>query len=127
MLQQHVNQEHQLTRSEELLQQVHQQVKQQQELQKLQQRNPCNHQSQPLQDGAAVSHEKRNIVIFGFSILKGINRKILDQKLLNSKVFYRFYPDATSKYFFFFFFTKYMLQRYQQTKQLTINKKLKKF
>ena len=26
-----------------------------------------------------------------------------------------------------FFFTKYMLQRYQQTKQLTVNKKLKKF
>ena len=28
-------------------------------------------------------------------------------------------------YIYFFFFTKYVLQRYQQTKQLTINKKLK--
>ena len=29
--------------------------------------------------------------------------------------------------FHLIFLTKYMLQRYQQTKQLTINKKLKKF
>ena len=28
-------------------------------------------------------------------------------------------------YIYIFFFTKYVLQRYQQTKQLTINKKLK--
>ena len=99
--QQHQTQEQQLTRSEELLQQLHQQVQhQQQELQKLQQRNPCNHQSQPLQDRHAnlctVSNEKRNIVIFGDSIPKGI----LGQKLFNAKVFYRFFPGATSRDFF---------------------------
>ena len=103
--QQHQTQEQQLTRSEELLQQLHQQVQEmQQEMQKLQQRNPCNHQSQPVQEKHAnvgtVSNEKRNIVIFGDSISKGINRKILGQKLFNAKVFYRFFPGATSRDFF---------------------------
>ena len=103
--QQHQTQEQQLNRSEELLQQLHQQVQhQQQELQKLQQRNPCNHQSQPLQyrhaNVGTVSNEKRNIVIFDDSIPKGINRKILGQKLFNAKVFYRFFPGATSRDFF---------------------------
>ena len=103
--QQHQTQEQQLTRSEELLQQIHQQVQhQQQALQKLQQRNPCNHQSQPLQDRHAnvgtVSNEKRNIVILGDSIPKGINRKILGQKLFNAKVIYRFFPGDTSRDFF---------------------------
>ena len=101
--QQHQTQEQQLTRSEELLQQLHQQVQhQQQELQKLQQRNHCNHQSQPLQDDnvGTVTNEKRNIVIFGDSIPKRINRKILSQKLFNAKVFYRFFPGATSRDFF---------------------------
>ena len=102
--QQHQTQEQQLTRSEELLQQLYQQVQQQQELQKLQQRNPSDHQSQPLQDRHAnvgtVSNVKRNIVIFGDSIPKGINRKILGQKLCNARVFYRFFPGATSRDFF---------------------------
>ena len=103
--QQHQTQEQQLTHSEELLQQLYQQVQhQQQELRKLQQRNPCNHQSQPLQDRHAnvgtVSNEKGNIVIFGNSIPKGINRKLLVQKLFNAKVFYRFFPGATSRDFF---------------------------
>ena len=117
MQQQHMNQEHQqhkqkqyqtqeqqLTRSEELLQQLHQQVKhQQQELHKLQQRNPCNHQSQPFPD----SHTNTGTVsgtfvflIFGDSIPKGTNRKILGQKLFNAKVLYRFFPDATCRDFF---------------------------
>ena len=103
--QQHQTQEQQLNCSEELLQQLHQQVQhQQQELQKLQQRNPCNHQSQPLQyrhaNVGTVSNEKRNIVIFDDSIPKGINRKILGQKLFHAKVFYRFFPGATSRDFF---------------------------
>ena len=42
------------------------------------------------------------------------------------------YPLNTSENqrftdFFFYYFTKYMLERYQQTKQSTINQKLKKF
>ena len=44
--------------------------------------------------------KKENIVIFGDSIPKGMNRKILGQKLCNAKVFYRFFPGATSRYFF---------------------------
>ena len=98
MRQQHLNHEHsqhkqqQHQAQEQQQQQLHQQVQhQQQELQKLQQRNPCNQQLQPLQDRhdnvGTVSNEKRNIVIFGDSIPKGINRKILDQKLFNAKNF----------------------------------------
>ena len=100
--QQQCQTQEQLTRSEELLQQLHQQV--QQALQKLQQRNPCNHQSQLLQDRHAnvgtVSNEKRNIAIFGDSIPKCINRKILGQNLFNAKHFYRFFLGATSRDFF---------------------------
>ena len=57
----------------------------------LQQGNPCNHQSQPLQDKHAnagtVFNEKQNIVIFGDSIPKGINRKVFGQKLFNPNFF----------------------------------------
>ena len=88
--QQHQTQKKQLTRSEELLQELNKQVQhQQQGLQMLQQRNLCNHQSQLLQDvstAGTVSNEKRNIVIFGDNIPKGINRKMLGQKLCNAKV-----------------------------------------
>ena len=52
----------------------------------LRQQNNCNHQSQPLQDSytnvGTVSNEKQNIVIFGDSIPKDINRVILGQKFL---------------------------------------------
>ena len=116
MQQQYVNKEHQqhnqqqdqtqtqqLTRSEKLLQQLQPLQHQQQELQKLQERNSCNHQSQPLQDShtnaSTVSNEQRNLVIFGDSILKGRNRKILGQKLFNAKVFHRFLPGTTSRDF----------------------------
>ena len=36
----------------------------------------------------------------GDCIPKGINRKILGQKLFNAKAFYRFFPGATSRDFF---------------------------
>ena len=66
--------------------------------------NTCKHQSKRTQDShtnaGTVSNEKRNIVIFGDSISKSINRKILGQKLFNAKVFYRFFPGATFRGFF---------------------------
>ena len=102
--QQHQTQEQKLTYSEKLLQQHLQQVQhQQQELQKLQQQSLCNHQLQLLQDmhanSATVSNEKRNIVTFGDSIPKDINRKILGQKLFNATVFYRFFLGTSRDFF----------------------------
>ena len=70
----------------------------------LRQQNNCNHQSQPLQDSytnvGTVSNEKQNIVIFGDSIPKGTNKKIVDQKLFNIKFLYSFLPGGTSRDFF---------------------------
>ena len=43
--------------------------------------------------------QKKNVVIFGDSITKGINTLLLNKKLINSKVGCKFFCDATSKGF----------------------------
>ena len=46
-------------------------------------------------------HDKvNNIIIYGDSIPKGINRNMLNRKLSNAKCFYKFFPGATSKDFY---------------------------
>ena len=47
------------------------------------------------------SHDKeKNIIIYGDSIPKGINRNMLNRKLSNAKCFYKFFPGATSRDFY---------------------------
>ena len=46
-----------------------------------------------------LTKQKKNAVIFGHSILKGINTRVLNKKLLKSKVYCKFFPGATSNDF----------------------------
>ena len=43
--------------------------------------------------------QKKNIVIFGDSIPRGINTRLLNKKLLKSKVVSKFFPGAISEIF----------------------------
>ena len=43
--------------------------------------------------------QKKNVVIFGDSIPRGINMRLLKKKLIKSKVVSKFFPGATSKDF----------------------------
>ena len=43
--------------------------------------------------------QKKNIVIFGDSIPRGINTRLLNKKLLKSKVVSKFFPGAISERF----------------------------
>ena len=43
--------------------------------------------------------QKKNVIIFGDSIPKGINTRLLNKKLIKSKAICKFFPGATSKDF----------------------------
>ena len=43
--------------------------------------------------------QKKNVVIFGDSIPKGINTQLLNKKMIKSKDVCKFFPGATSKHF----------------------------
>ena len=69
------------------------------ELEALQQQKSTRKQTQD--KGHHVSQDKHNnIIIYGDSIPKGINRNMLNRKLLNAKCFYKFFPGATSRDFY---------------------------
>ena len=46
-----------------------------------------------------LTTEKKNVVIFGDSIPKGINAQLLNKKMIKFKVVCNFFPGATSKDF----------------------------
>ena len=47
--------------------------------------------------GSKTSQEKKNVVILGDSIPKEINTRLLNKKLIKSKVVCKFFPGVTSK------------------------------
>ena len=47
----------------------------------------------------ALITQKKKIIIFGGSIPKGINARLLNKKLIKSKAVCKFFPGATSKDF----------------------------
>ena len=55
--------------------------------------------------------QKKNVVIFGDSIPKGINTRLLNKKLIKLKVACKFFPGSTSKDFVHYI--KLTLQKYE--------------
>ena len=92
--------EEHLIQNERLLRQLQEQIDiQKNELDSFQQEN-----REKLQFEKKIPHsnydKEKNIIIFGDSIPKGINRNMLNRKLSNAKCSYKFFSGATSRDFY---------------------------
>lgn len=89
-----------INQNDRLLRELQEQIDiQKKELEALQQQKSTRKQTQD-KDHHVSQDKDNNIIIYGDSIPKGINRNMLNRKLLNAKCFYKFFPGATSRDFY---------------------------